>query len=764
MKNILIVLLLMQVGISTSFAQKELSGAVVHVNQKGRIEPVPFANIHWQGTNYGTTTDTNGLFRLVVPDDARFLITSFIGYKTDTVRITDFNETLSIRLRKSSNTIGEVDVEYRQKASQMSFINPLATTTMNEKELFKAACCNLSESFETNPAVDVNFTDAVTGTKQIRMLGLNGPYTMISRENMPGIRGLGNAFGLSFVPGVWVNSIQVTKGVGSVVNGYESIAGQINVELVKPDLGEQTFVNVFTNLGGRSELNIGHTEQLSKNVGTTLLLHGNTRFFEVDGNDDGFRDFPLQNQINALNRWKFSSDKGLMGQVGIHFLKEDKVGGQTDEYVSENQNAINWQGPYRINIDTESAELFGKIGYVFSDFQYKSMGFQWSLKQHEQNSIFGKRIYDVRQRSGYANFIYQSIIGNTNHQFKTGASFVYDEYDENFENQSFDRVERTPGAFFEYTFKPNANFTMVAGLRGDYHNLYGAFASPRLHLRYALSETLVARALAGSGQRSPTVLMERQSLMASARAFNFFGDNEDGVYGLDMEKAWNFGFNLTKGFTLDYREGSIQFDVYRTQFQNQVVVDLENSYEVNIYNLTGESFSNTAQLQVDYEVIKFLDVRVAYRWVQVQTDFNKGGIEANQVLLQQPFTPEHRFFINLGYATKKTLEESNWTVDFTAQWFSEQRIPSTEGNLVNNRRNELSPSFSLLNTQVTRNFNKRLAVYAGVENILNFKQENPIIDAENPFGNEFDASMVWGPIFGRNIYAGLRWKITKEMK
>jgi len=760
MKNIVIILLLLQVGISTSFAQKELSGAVVHVNQKGRIEPVSFANVHWQGTNYGTTTDSNGFFRLAVPENAQYVVTSFIGYKTDTVRVEDFDVPISISLKKSLNVIGQVEIEYRQKASQMSFINPLATITMNEKELFKAACCNLSESFETNPAVDVNFTDAVTGTKQIRMLGLNGPYTMISRENMPGIRGLGNAFGLSFVPGIWVNSIQVTKGVGSVVNGYESIAGQINVELVKPDLGEQTFVNVFTNLGGRTELNIGHTEQLNEHVGTTLLLHGNTRLFEVDANDDGFRDFPLQNQINALNRWKFKSDKGIMGQVGIHFLKEEKVGGQTDLYIADNQN----RQPYRINIDTESAELFGKVGYVFSDFKYKSMGFLWSVKQHEQKSIFGDKNYDVRHRSGYANFIYQSIIGNSNHQFKTGASFVYDEYEEDFQTKSFDRVERVPGAFFEYTLKPNANFTLVAGLRGDYHNLYGAFASPRLHLRYALSESLVARALAGSGQRSPTVLMERQSLMASARAFNFFGDNKDGVYGLDMEKAWNFGFNLTKTFTLDYREGSVQFDVYRTQFENQVVVDLENSYEVNIYNLTGESFSNTAQLQIDYELIKFLEVRLAYRWVQVQTDFNKGGIEENQVLLQQPFTPEHRFFVNFGYATKKTLKESNWTVDFTTQWFSEQRIPSTDGNLVNNRRKKVSPSFFLLNAQVTRNFSKRLAVYGGVENVLNYRQDNPIIDAKNPFGNEFDASMVWGPIFGRNMYAGIRWKIAKEEK
>lgn len=762
MKHIFIMLLLFQVGVTTLFAQKELSGAVVYENSKGRLEPVPFANVYWQGTNYGTTTDTSGSFRIAIPDNGKYLITSFIGFESDTFKVEKVNKLVRIRLKEASNTIDQVDITYRRKASEMSFINPLATTNMNEKELFKAACCNLSESFETNPAVDVNFTDAVTGTKQIRMLGLNGPYTMISRENMPGIRGLGNSFGLSFIPGVWINSIQVTKGVGSVVNGYESIAGQINVELVKPELGEQTFANAFLNLGGRAEINFGHTQELNEHVATTLLLHGNTRLFEVDNNNDGFRDFPLQNQINVLNRWKYTSAKGLMGQIAFHYLNEEKNGGNTDDYVFDNQNRLDWRGPYLIDIDTESAELFGKVGYVFSDFKYKSMGFLWSVKQHEQNSLFGERTFDVRQRSVYANWIYQSIIGNSNHQFKTGLSYVYDEYDETFEDQSFDRSEIVPGAFFEYTFKPNANFTMVAGLRGDYHNYYGAFASPRLHLRYALSETMVARAVGGSGQRSPTVLMERQSLMASARSFNFAGDNKDGIYGLDMEKAWNIGFNLSKSFTLDYRDGNIQFDVYRTQFESQVVVDMENSYEVNFYNLDGESFSNTAQIQIDYEVIKFLDVRLAYRWVQVLTDYRSSNDIEQTDLLQQPYTPEHRFFVNLGYETKKSVKDANWTVDFTVQWLGEQRIPSTSDNTRQNQRETTSESFYLLSGQVTRNFNKQWAAYVGVENLLDYKQENPIIDAENPFGNEFDASMVWAPIFGRNIYLGFRWKIKKE--
>ena len=749
--------LLLQFCVSVLYAQEALKGVVLSEDAKGKLEPIPFANVYWQGTNYGTSTDTNGVFQLAIPEGAKNLITSFVGYQTDTTFVEDFDHTISVSLKQSVE-LKTVDIEYRKRSSEMSFINPIQTLNMDEKELFKAACCNLSESFETNPSVDVNFTDAVTGAKQIRMLGLNGPYTMISRENMPGIRGLGNSFGLSFVPGTWIGSIQVTKGVGTVVNGFESIAGQINVELQKPDDGEQTFVNAFGNAAGRVELNLIHTEQLSEHVGTTILLHGNNRSFEKDNNKDGFMDFPLQDEINFANRWKFKNDNGWMGQLGISFLKSNKEGGQTEELTdAEKLKDANFN-PYLVEIETERVELYGKTGYVFPKFKYKSTAILWSLNNFEQSSLFGNRKYDARQRSAYANWIYQSIIVNTMHQFKTGLSFAYDEYEETLDSNSFDRVERVPGSFFEYTFKPNNNITLVAGVRADYHNLYGAFVTPRLHFRYAVDENTVVRFLGGSGQRSPTILSDKQSLMASSRSFDFMGSKSGVPYGLEMEKAWNFGFNVSRSFKLDYRDGSVNLDVYRTEFENQVVVDLDESAQrVLFYNLQGKSFSNTAQLQIDYELIKFLDVRLAYRWVQVETEFKSG-------LRQQPLTPEHRFFINLAYETQSSLKDANWTFDLTMQWIDKQRIPTTAKNLPENIRATESPSFVLFNTQVTRNFSKRFAVYMGMENILDYRQDDPIIAADNPFGNNFDASLVWGPIFGRNIYGGLRYRIQKEEK
>lgn len=751
MKYILIIHLLWQ-GISV-YAQSSVKGVVISENAKGSLEGVPFANVYWSGTNYGTFTDSSGIFQLAIHDSSKTLVASFVGYESDTLQVKDLSKPISLVL-KESVSLEEVTIESRSKTTKMSFINPMKIELISERELFKAACCNLSESFETNPSVDVNFTDAITGARQIRMLGLDGPYSMIGRENMPGVRGLGNAFGLSFIPGAWVSSIQVTKGVGSVVNGYESIAGHINTELKKPEEGEQTFFNLFGNQSGRTEANLIHTKQVSEKWGTTLLLHGNRRPWEQDNNQDGFLDFPLQKQINFMNRWKFDNMKGLMGQIGIHYLFDDKKGGQKGEQI-ENFSLSN-PPKYKLRIQSERVEMFGKMGYVFPKSKYKSMGLQVSGVYHNQDSYFGLTNYDAKEKSLYANYIYQSIIGTTFHKLKTGLSFIYDEYEEEFNSLDFNRVERVPGAFVEYTYEPHNSFTLVAGLRGDYHNLFDAFITPRLHVRWASSETMVYRILAGSGQRTANIFAERQSIMASSRVISILGTKNDLPYGLEAERAWNFGFNLTKDFTIDYREGYVSLDLFRTDFQNQVVLDLDQSSNTALfYNLDGESISNSLQLELSYELIKFLDMRLAYRWIEVRTDY----IDKTRL---KPFTPTHRLFANFAYETSKNAKDANWAFDLTTHWYGQQRIPNTIDNSIDNQRSTSAPSFMVWNTQATRNINRKWAIYAGLENIFNYRQDNPIIDAENPFSSDFDASMVWGPIFGRMMYGGLRYSFNKK--
>jgi outer membrane receptor for ferrienterochelin and colicins len=401
-------------------AQK-LMGLVIEIDEKGGDQALPGANVYWLGTTKGTSTKDNGIFLIDRVSESNKLVVSFVGYKSDTILITD-QANIKVVLKA-------VTVEGWRPTTSFDNVSNINLVTMNEKELFKAACCNLSESFETNPSVDVAFTDAITGTKQIQMLGLSGPNTMISLENMPGVRGLASSQGIQFIPGTWINSIQVTKGTGSVVNGYESIAGQINVELKKPQESDKVYLNGYVNNSGRVEANAIVTAQTGKKWATTFLLHGSARPLEMDQNDDSFLDFPTGTQANFSNRWVYNSGKGLLLQFSLKYLNDYKMGGQTGFNPDEDKFTEN---RYGLEIDTKRKEFVGKVGYVFPGKPYQSMGFQISLTDHKHNSYYGYNVHDAQQKSLYANFIYQSIFASTAHKFKTGFSFMSDNVDEEF--------------------------------------------------------------------------------------------------------------------------------------------------------------------------------------------------------------------------------------------------------------------------------------------------------------------------------------------
>lgn len=641
--------------------------------------------------------------------------------------------------------LDEVEIRYRKKSTTISTIDPMKTEVMGESELLKAACCNLSESFETNPSVDVSFTDAVTGTRQIQLLGLAGPYSQITRENMPDARGLSAIYGLTFVPGAWIESIQLNKGAGSVVNGFESIAGQINVEIRKPETADRLFLNLYANEGGRLEANanFAHTFEGGK-WSTAFLLHGKNTSISSDRNTDGFLDMPLGTHLIGLNRWKYIGPNGLRLQFGLKATHSDNVGGQIDFVPGDGPGSNLWG----MELNLKRLEAWAKLGKVFADKPWQSLGLQVSGSGHKQDSYFGRNEYVGEQQSFYANFLFQSIIGNTNHTFKTGASFQYDKYQELLNNTQYDRQEVVPGAYVEYAYNFLTRFGLVAGLRGDYHNLFGAFVTPRLHMRYALTDNAVLRASAGRGQRTASILSENNGLLASSRQWLILGQDPDKPYGLEPEVAWNFGLNLTQNFQLDYRDGIVSFDFYRTHFINQIVVDLDqNPQQVAFYNLDGSSYSNSFQAQVDYELIKRLDFRVAYRWYDVKTTYNG-------TLLEKPLVASHRAFVNLAYQTR-----NHWNIDFTLNWQGSKRLPFTGSNPVAFQLPERSPDFILINAQVSKTWREKFDVYAGIENLLNFRQTNPILSSDQPFSSYFDSTLIWGPVFGRNTYLGLRYRL-----
>jgi len=735
----------------TAFAQQFSKGTVV---DEANL-PLMGAEVYWNGTQIGVSTDDNGTFTLKRTESSNTLVISYIGYKTKTIKVTN-SEALHIQLEPQS-ALEEVVVTQKRANTMKSQWQVANLHTMSSGELLKAACCNLSESFSTNPSIDVNFSDAVTGNKQIKMLGLTSPYILMAEENIPAMRGASQAYGLSFVPGTWIESIQITKGAGSVINGYESISGQINYEIEKPINARPFFLNLYTSEDSRYELNAHTKVKLSDKWATSLLAHGNVRQRKSDHNHDGFIDNPIGNQINLLNRWQYSNaEKGWVSFVNLNYMKDERQAGQIDYNPLTDKGTTNAWGS---EVNSERFTLSNKTGYVFPDTPYKSIGLQNSFQSHRQDSYFGLNSYDIHQKSWYGNLIYNSIIGNTQHKFATGLSGTYDDYNEQLTTSAlagdFSRIDRSVGAFFEYTYDNSSNFSFVAGIRADSHNNLGNFITPRFHLRYNPWKEATFRLSAGRGKRAANVIAENQQLLASSRQLHIIGGDGGKLYGLNPEIAWNYGASFLQAFKIWGKNAELSVDFYRTHFDNQVVVDLDHSpQQALFYNLDGKSFANSFQTEVSITPAKGLDFKVAYKYYDVQTQFTKGQLE-------KTLTPKHRWFANVAYETADTHENkhSQWKFDVTFNWLGEQRLPTTATNPLPYRLSDYAPSFATLNAQITRVFSKTFEVYVGGENITNYKQANGILAADAPFGVYFDSTMQYAPAFGQMYYAGLRFKL-----
>ena len=745
MKSILQLIVLLPLFL---FSQKEIKGIVMEQNSNNERVPLLGANVFWLNTTLGTMTSDDGTFTVPYDTSYKKLVISYIGFRTDTLLIETPKSIFHVL--KASDDLGEVTVSVRKKSSATSFLSSQNITTISSKELLKAACCNLSESFETNPSIDVNFTDAISGTKQIRMLGLTSPYILITTENIPSIRGASQAYGLSFVPGTWVESIQITKGAGSVINGFESIAGQINAELVKPTTDNQIFINAYGSLNGRAELNTHYNTQLSDKLSTGLYIHANNRSQKFDRNNDLFLDMPLANQINIMNRWQYVNlQKGLISFLNVRYLNDEKQAGQLSFDPKTDRLSTSVWGS---EIDTKRFEISGKFGYVNPDIPYRSLGIQVAYSAHDQDSYFGVNHYDINHKSMYSNMVYNTIISDSRHKIKTGLNATYDRYNELVNSQVYNRNERSVGGFFEYSFDNLDALNLTAGVRIDHHNLLGTFFTPRLHARYTPWEKAALRVSFGRGKRAANIFAENQKLFASSRQINVQSSGGT-IYGLDPEIAWNYGVSFLQGFNLFGRKADLTLDFYGTNFENQVVVDYENPYEVSFYNLEGASYANSFQAEFSWNLMDYLDLKTAYKFYDVKTQYASGKLE-------KPLTSQHRYFANLSYEAHSEKGEGVWKFDATFNWLGKQRFSSTEISPQAYQLPMYSPSISTLNLQVTKVFSEAFEIYLGAENITNVTQKSPILSSENPFGPNFDTTFVYGPIFGSTFYTGLRYKLN----
>lgn len=695
------------------------------------------ATVFWLNTSTGTQTNASGLFELSKPiKTPAYLVVSYIGYKTDTLLYQNQFE-WHIRL-KPSGQLGEVEVTDHKESVTFSTIDPMNRQRLNTKELQKAACCNLSESFETNATVDVSYSDALTGSKQIKLLGLDGSYTQTMIDGHPGIRGLSNQFGLTHIPGTWVNAIDITKGVGSVTTGYESMSGQINIELQKPEKSDRLYANLYAGDWGRYEANIHTGHQLNKHWSTVLLTHASTVNKRNDFNKDGFMDAATGYQLGAQSRWKYDVPGKIMSTFGIHAGTENKTGGQlsfTDRSQNENRTA------YGVGFQTNHLEAFGKAAFGFEGRPYRSLVVQTSARHYSHDAFYGFKSYQGTEQSTHATVTYQSIISTSDHQFKTGISYMMDRFRERYNDSAFNRFESVPGAFAEYHHERLNKYSVLLGLRTDAHNLYGIWVHPRLHVKINLRAASALRFSAGRGSRVANIFIDQPFLLASNRRVIV-------EERLRPEVSWNYGSSLTHKFKFFGKNNSIIADVFYTHFEQQVVTDLDaQAQEVRLYNLQGQSYATTAQVEWIIEPVKRFELRAAYKWQDVRTTYHG-------VLLEKPLIARNRLLLNAAYATRF----EKWKFDVTYKWFGSNRIPDTRGNPESLQLPERSQPYFTMNAQITRAF-KRWELYVGGENILNFVQSQQIIDPTNPFGNNFDASLIWGPVMGRVLYTGIRLTI-----
>ncbi len=734
-KTILITLL--SIIVLPLFSADKIRG-YIYDEQK---EPIIGAHVYWEKSMKGVSSDIKGYFEIETTKKHEHLIISFTGYVSQSLHIDDYSEELIIYLKEDAQLLDELVVSRRAVGTVTQRSSLLQTQKISSAEICRAACCNLSESFETNPSVDVAYSDAATGAKQIKLLGLSGTYVQMLTENYPNFRGAAASYGMDYVPGAWMEGIYISKGTSSVKNGYEALAGQINVEYAKPKTMDKFSLNVVANDALRAEGNVDGSIILNENLSTAFFAHYSSDTKAHDSNEDGFMDYPLLRQLNLMNRWYHDIDGKYIAQYGVKYINEDRKSGQyTDN--------LQIPDPYEISLKTNRGEFFTKQAYLLKTGELnESFALIASATLHEQKSMYDKTLYNVLQKNIYASLMYENDFSKM-HNLSTGLSLNYDEFDETLKETKYLQDEIVPGAYVQYTLNLNDKFMLLAGIRGDYSSRFGFFATPRLHLKYNPAEWLHLRGSIGKGFRTANILAENNFLLASSREIDI-ADN------LKQEEAWNAGVNATFYIPLFDKEMTITGEYYHTRFINQVVVDVDSDpHKVSFYNLDGgRSYSNNAQIEVSYPFFEGFTFTVAYRYTRAMTDFKNP--ETGEVkFLSKPLMNDYKGLITASYQTPLR----KWQFDVTTQFNGGGRMPTPAAD--NPLWDDRFSPFTICNVQITKFF-RNLSIYIGAENLFSFTQDNPIIDVSNPRSPNFDATMVWGPVHGRKIFAGLRYNIPR---
>jgi len=765
MKKILLILFTLAAG---SAAAQNFSGSVFYRKADGGTEPLPFAQVYHLERKNLIETDANGRFSLNLTDRAT-LVATYVGYTRDTVVVEPGTASASFYLA------GENDIDASKVTAQQSTLPKLKsvkTEVITAAGLCKMACCALAESFENSASVTVGYSDAVTGARQIKLLGLSGTYTQMLDENRPVMRGIAAPFGMSFVPGQWLESIQIAKGPSSVINGLEAITGQINMEHRKPTDETPLFVQLYGSTDAMFEGNIASAIQFNEKWSMINMVHVGGTASKMDHNQDGFRDEPEDLNLNFTSRWLYYAPSGMQIRFGGRFLYDDRLGGQmgaTKDNVFNLQNRI-WGS----RIQNRGADGYFKIGFPLNEENTANIALVTDFNHHEFYSFFGMRNFNATQNSAFANLIYQNEINDV-HKIELGATWQFDDLKQGYGNNltampmivspvlynpwyDFSRREHAISGFAEYTLTLEEKFTFVGGANLQYNSLHGWLFAPRANVRWSPADWVTLRALGGRGYRTANIFTDNLGIFSTGK---FFSGSPAGEYhtmdiasdisGLNLlEDAWTWGGNVTfyLPFGAEDTDTFLSFDYFRNEFNKQVIVDAElNPNSIYFYNLDGKSYTNTWQVDFSVDPVERFNITATFRYTDAKVTLQ------NQGLVERPMTSRFKGVLNMQYATAM----NKWTFDFTAQLNGPMRLPkyaAQEWGM------ETSPVYPMFYAQVTRKF-RGFDVYVGAENIGGYRQHHAIIGADNPFNSTFDASSVWGPLMGRKFYLGVRYTLWK---
>ena len=785
MKKIILAVLLAFVTCASIYAHAW--GTVL--DDKG--EPLVGANVYWAGTTVGVATDMDGRFQLEPVKETNLLVTSFMGFHNDTTEVTQHSELTIVLV--SDLVLEEVNIVERKMAVLRSRVSALQVETLTGEALCMAACCNLSESFETSASVDVAYSDAATGAKQIRLLGLSGTYVQLLTENTPNIRGLAQSFGMEYIPGPWMEAIQVSKGTSSVLNGYEAIAGQINVEYLKPQTQDPIALNAMISTETHAEVNASGGWDLNDKVSTGILFHAQNMSLELDHNHDGFLDMPKNTNVNLLNRW-YIKEGDYTGQILVRGLYDRRIGGQTKEAIAA------MDSPYAIDLNTWRVDGFMKNGYVFDAELGTSIGIIASASYHNQQNTYGPRQWNAAQTNAYLNAIFQTGFDDSatdlwddhSHNLSAGLSVNYDGYDESLLGERLEakgekprRHEVTPGVFAEYTYTYKDKVTLLIGIREDYSTRYGFFTTPRMNLRYAPFEWWTLRGSVGLGYRTPNAIADNAAYLPSNREY-YLGDGQLAIGDeqwqnvLAQERSMNTGLSTVFYIPIGNKELQLSGEYYYTRFLDGVIADMDRDlHGITLYNMHdvdgAQYFSHNWQVEANMEILRGWTMTAAFRYTDVkQTSFNSKMGEYQ--LRDKPLQNKFKGIITTSYQTPL----KTWQFDLTAQFNGEGRMPDgfviPEGSkqyhtLANGQ--VYHKWYPQLLGQVTKFF-RTWSIYLGAENMTNFTQDSPIVGDRleakgekhggfvNPHSATYDASMIWAPIHGWKLYLGFRWALERE--